>query len=366
MKLSNLYIFVCIALLSACSSSSNQTEKVNKENQIECAKRFQLIQKEGYKELNVISPQTGKIETSYALVPRAHPVNVASKYTKIEVPVKNMVALSSTFIGMLNEIDALDCLKGTTDLAYVWNKKVRKKIEKGSILAFGFETEVSPEVLLKKKVSLVVFSGFGSAFPNADKLEKLGITCMANYDWEEIHPLGKAEWIKVFGALSGKEDEANAYFDELKKTYATYKKEIKKGKNKPQIMFGDVFGDTWNAPAGQSYMAGVMKDAGVNYVFKNTKGTASVANTKEQMFKVQTDCPIWINAEAKTIKELLTKNSKYSYLIAVKKNQVYSYMNNSSYFWEMSTVHPEWLMEDFAVISGNLSVRKLHFYQRLN
>ncbi len=38
---------------------------------------------------------------------------------------------------------------------------------------------------------------------------------MANYDWREEHPLGKAEWIKVFGYLIDQPEKAEAYFQQV-------------------------------------------------------------------------------------------------------------------------------------------------------
>ena len=49
-------------------------------------------------------------------------------------------------------------------------------------------------------------------------------------------------------------------------------------------MCGGMAGDVWYAPAGKSFMAGIMKDAGMNYIYRNTDGTASISLSLEQVF----------------------------------------------------------------------------------
>lgn len=47
-----------------------------------------------------------------------------------------------------------------------------------------------------------------------EMLENFGIPVMVEYSSYESHPLGRVEWVKFFGALVGKEAEAEKVFDE--------------------------------------------------------------------------------------------------------------------------------------------------------
>jgi iron complex transport system substrate-binding protein len=281
---------------------------------------------------------------------------------KIEVPVKNMAVLSTTHIGMLDALKALDCVKGTTDVNFVANELVRQGVRSGRIVSFNDETSLTPERLLEKELSLVVYSGFGKAFPNEEKLKKLGILALADYDWREEHPLGKAEWIKVFGYLTGKEKAAIAYFDEVEKSYTSMRVLVK---NPKSVLVGSLIGDVWYAPAGQSYMARILKDAGADYIYRKEKGTGSCERTLEQVFKDQEKADIWINAGATSLSALKDQQAKYALFTPFRTGNVYCYTHNSNYFWEMSAVNPHWILSDFSVITGTKAAVPLHFYKRL-
>jgi iron complex transport system substrate-binding protein len=357
-------VALLLGIMVACTETPVY-EKVTGANQVVYAKHFRLFARNGYDELVILSPKSGKVETRYALVPRGTQPRVEKELVSIEVPVKNVAALSTTFIGMLNELNALDVVKASTDKQYVWNTKIKSGIEHGQILNVGYETILSPELLLRKKINTVLFSGFGQEFPNAKKLAQLHIVSMAIYDWEEPHALGKAEWIKVFGALTGKQDEARTYFHQITKEYLSLKSQLEQVKTKPISLVGSLTGDVWYAPAGQSYLAEILNDAGLDYVYKHKSGTASVSFTLEQISKDERKCAIWINAEASGLKDLKAKNAKFMYFQTYRTRQIYSYFHDSNYFWEMSAVHPEWLLSDFATIGGHLPMEKMHFYRKL-
>ena len=355
---------VCSVLTSlfliGCTVNEKETFQLNRKG---FARHFSIDSTGNYQTLTIFSPKSGEVEKKYALIKRGTTVDLPNDVQKIEVPVKNMAALSTTFIGMLKELNALDVVAITTDAQYVWNPQIKARISSGKVAAVSFDQQLAPEDLLKRKVSLVMFSGFGQDFPNTDKLSQLGVVTMPNYDWEEKHPLGKAEWIKVFGALVGKEQEAANYFDHLCANYEKAKA------NKPKaisqkVLAGCLTGDVWYAPAGESFLAGIMKDAGMDYIYAQEKGTASLSLTLERVSKDERKCAVWINAEAKSLSELNTINSKLTSFQVVQKGRVYSYMHQTSFFWEMNAIHPDWLMEDLIKI-GHDQPGHLHFYKRL-
>ncbi len=360
--INKLSIFLLLIICVSCGGNNNA---VHKAGSVKYAKNFKLEQKKDYVQLTILSPNTHAVESEFALVKRDSKVNLPSNLTRIDVPVKNIAAYSTTFVGMLSTLDETESIKATTSEKYIYNKKLRKLINQGKVLTADYDGAETPGALLKKDVSVVVYSGFGQPFPNADKLEQLDITCIANYDWEETHPLGKAEWIKLFGALYDKSEEADAYFDQISSDYFRLKKQIAKSTKHETVLVGGMVGDIWYASAGKSYLAGIMKDAGLNYVYANTEGTASNPYTLSQIMRDEQNCTRWINAEAKSKSELLRLNPKFSYFNTVKTGQVYSYFNNQNYFWEYCSLHPEWLLEDFAIIGGTLPKKKMHFYQQL-
>ncbi|MNK27365.1 Periplasmic binding protein [compost metagenome] len=359
--ISTLFIF----LLSCTSQKTGSEGNSNESAGFQYAKLVAIEQRLGYKELIIKNPKTLKVESKYVLFPRNSKMKRPQGAKIIEVPVQNMAALSTSFIGMLDVIGSTEVIKATTEKQYISNKHVLKGIHAGKVITAGYETGLTPEAVLKAEIPLIIFSGFGQPFPNEDKFAQLKVVCLANYDWEEEHPLGKAEWIKVFGALVGKEKEAAAYFDEVAASYLKIKEEAKAVKDKKKVICGGLVGDIWYAPAGGSFMAGIMKDGGLDYFYKNTKGTASFTPTFEQVFKDDQLCDVWINAEAPDLNKLIGLNSKFKYFHTVQKGKVYGYMHDANYYWEYSPVNPHWLLEDFLHIAKGETKSKLHFYRQL-
>ncbi|MES2557197.1 MAG: ABC transporter substrate-binding protein [Bacteroidota bacterium] len=357
-------LLLCFFLVK-CAQPSGNNEQIDKTVEVSYAKHFKIAQHEHYAVLSIMQPETGKVEREYALVKKTDKQFAPTGMDQIEVPVKRMAVLSTTHIGMLDAIDALDCVKGSTDKNFIANKKILKGIEAGEITGFSDESSIVPEQLLGNEISLVVYSGFGKGFPNEEKLKQLDVLALADYDWREEHPLGKAEWIKVFGFLTGKEKEAMAYFSTVEKTYNETKKKLQQVKQRPEILVGSLIGESWFAPAGESYMAQLLRDAGADYLYKDFKGTGSCERTLEQVFKDQQTTKLWINAGAVSLPDLLRQQQKYGLFTSVKEGKVYCYTHNSNYFWEMGAVNPHWVLSDLATICGQQKGNKLHFYKQL-
>lgn len=355
-----LFVFLLVGCLER-----QQTEQAKDQASLKYAELLSITQQGTLTLVEIRNPDTRKVEGKYALY-KDKAETIPTGYKAIQVPVKNIGAFSTTYIGMLDAIGATGCIKATTELNYVSNKAVRAAIAKGTVLTAGYENGISPESFLKHNISLIVYSGFGQAYPNEAKLNQLGITCMANYDWEEKHPLGKAEWILLFGALTDKWEQAQSYFDAVVKSYGELKAVCQGGEKHVKALVGGMNGNTWYAPAGESFMAGMLRDAGIDYCYAQTKGSASISLTLEQVFKDQIGNPVWINAEGGSLNALLKSNPKYAYFDAVQHGEVYSYFHDANYFWELSAVNPHWLLEDYMKINGYFPAKKFHFYRKLN
>lgn len=352
-----------IVQLGACQQQSVQS--IQGKKTILFARHFQLVDHGNFQELILFSPRTHAIEGKFALIPRGKKVQAPSDFKIIETPVKNCAVLSTTFIGMLKELNALSIISATTDHRYIANDWVKKRIQCGAIKSVTSEGDLRPEDLIKRKIALVIYSGFGQAFPNQDKLEKLNIVVLPNYDWEETNPLGKAEWIKLFGALTNKNEEAKEIFDDVCANYIRLKHAVQQHKSSTVALMGAMSNGIWYAPSGTSFLAGIAKDAGLTYVYAQTKGAASIAFRFERIYKDEVNCDVWINAESTTRDELIRLNPKVAYFHTVRSGNVFSYMHDSNFFWEMSAIHPDWLLSDFSQIAGYTNWSRLYFYRKI-
>ena len=357
-----VFFFIIIA---GCNENLKQNGP-HENNEIQFAKHVQIEKSDSLLLLHILDPEKNTIEKKYALT-RKLETTIPKGYSRIMIPIKSITALSSTQIGMLSVLNQEKVINGIADKNYVWNSKVLSGVKKGQIDEVGFEGMIALEKLIKIKPSIVMYSGFGKEFPHQKQLEQIGIQCVPNYDWKEMNPLGKAEWIKVLGALTDQLEESENYFTNLVVEYNSLKKLAQKSRISPTVFSGNITGDIWYTPAGESFTAQLFKDANLNYVYKTTKGTGSLALSFEKILSENTKTTYWINPEHPSLKEILEVNPKMNFFDAVKNKNVYCYSNNMNYYWEMSAIQPQHVLSDLIqLLHPEVKLqKKLYFYKNI-
>jgi iron complex transport system substrate-binding protein len=354
-------ILALIFLISSCTEEKKKPFQAEG-NIVRYAEHLRITEGRLSTKIEILSPVTGKVEKL---------INVSTNLVKTanfkKVPIQKMAVLSSTHVGMLSVLNAIDHIVGITNQHYVYNPELLENIEKGKVLELGEEGQIPVESLLKSKCEVIVYSGFGKEFPHESQLNQAGVTCIVNYDWRETHPLGKAEWILLFGYLTGTEKEAKAYFNKVEKEYLALKTQALTLKAKPSVLSGNLAGETWFAPSGESFNAMLFKDAHVNYRYANTKGNGSVALTLERVLADNLDTDFWINPGMPTKEKLFGFQPRLKFIGPVLKNPIYDYSRSGNRYWEMSAIEPQKVLSDYLCIfhPTEFTQKKLYFYQEV-
>lgn len=371
-----LFLFACALLMTACQSEpqpkqdklSQQELNSKKETtpatvSIEFAENFLVHSIKGGYRLELIDPNSHEVESTYELT-----YDHSKKGDNIiHLPMKNLAVLSQTSVGMLSKLDALDVITGISNIDYVHSPMIKERFKNKQISQFGDETNVPIEKIVKSSTKLIIYSGFGSEFDGEGKLRKLGIQSIPNYEWRETHPLGRAEWIKLLGILIDKPEKAQAIFNEIKTNYEDLKWKIRDLNDHPSVISGNFYSDQWTAPAGESYMAILFRDAGSNYVYESSKGTGSIFLPIEKVVADNRSTQFWLNPGVAS-KSILSEMNPKAQFIGAYQNGIYCYSHEMNKFWEMSAIEPDFLLADFIHIfhpefEPNSA---LHFYQKLN
>ena len=121
----------------------------------------------------------------------------------IDEKINKVVALASPYIGALSILNSENEVVGVNQLSDVYNAKLREKIESGEVKEYGEYSGINTELVLSENVDLIITSSYGESGRN-EVIEK-NIPVVKATEWMENHPLGRAEWIKFFGFLLGKE-----------------------------------------------------------------------------------------------------------------------------------------------------------------
>ena len=143
------------------------------------------------------------------------------KLPRIAIPVKDFYLASSSVPDLFLQMDALDSLRFTSTDAPSWRiPELRAAVEDEEILYIGKYSAPDYEALLTEGCGLAVENTMILHNPaTKEKLEALGIPVLIEYSSYEPHPLGRVEWIRLYGLLCGKQDEADAFFDRQVETF---------------------------------------------------------------------------------------------------------------------------------------------------
>lgn len=132
----------------------------------------------------------------------------------LQRPIKDIYLVASAVMDMFCELDGLDAVSFSGQKEEGWYiKPAREAMAAGDILYAGKYNKPDYELIVSKGCSLAIENGMIAHSPEtAEKLEEFGIPVLVEGSSYESHPLGRVEWVKFFGALLGKEDEAEQIF----------------------------------------------------------------------------------------------------------------------------------------------------------
>ena len=187
-------------------------------------------------------------------------------------------------------------------------------------------------------------------------LRKAGIPVLYNSDWTETSPLGKAEWIKFFGALFDKENEADSIFMNIEKEYLSAKKIASEAKEKPTVISGAMYKDVWYMPQGNSWGAQFIADANGDYLWKDSEGTGSLSLNLESVLEKGHNAEIWIGpGQFTSLGEMKNASQAYSQFKAYKNGKVYSYSmkkgeSGGIVYYELAPNRPDLVLKDLIKI----------------
>ena len=146
------------------------------------------------------------------------PGDLPPEIVVLKQPVKNIYLAATAAMCLFDALDSLDAIRlsGTREDGW-YIESAGKAMREGRIIYAGKYSEPDYEVLLENHCELAIESQMiGHASAVKDKLEELGIPVLVDMSSSEPHPLGRTEWIRFYGALLGKEKEADALFNEYR------------------------------------------------------------------------------------------------------------------------------------------------------
>ena len=353
-----LLLFFISSLSIQCKKETNSAASIAVINEVKYAKGFSIKNYDGYSVVRVSNPWP-KANKTYTYILKEKNANVPdslSKNTVISIPVKRIVVTSTTHIPSLEMLDEEKSLVGFPHLDYISSDKVRSLIDTKKVKELGSNHDLNTEVLIDLQPDVIIGYGIDNSNPTLDNIQKSGLKVMLNGDWNEETPLGKAEWIKFFGALYGKQKEANELFTKIENDYLKTIEIAKRATTKPSILIGDMFEDKWYLPKGTSWGCLLLKEAHSNYLWEDTNGTGSLSLSFETVFERAKDADFWITSgQFSTLTEMTNSNPHYNQFKAFQNKNVYSFSNKKGktggvLYYELAPNRPDIVLKDIVKI----------------
>ena len=350
-----LFLLLLLLCVGCKTKDRTQSDKSGATVAMRYAEQIQIDSCDGYWSVRVRNPwDTAKILHTYILVEQGRelPDNLPSG-TLVRTPLRKSLIYSSVHCSLLVELDALDCIGGVCDLQYIYHPAVRTRCAEGRIVDAG--NAMSPD--LEKVIDLHPDAVLLSPFENSGgygRIEKLGIPIIECADYMETSPLGRAEWMRFFGLLFGRKQQADSLFAEVEKRYASLKSLVDTVSVRPTVLSELRNGSAWYTPGGHSTIGRLYADAGAAYVWADDTRSGSVPLSFETVFDRGRNADFWLfkynETVDKTLSSLSAEYAPYAGFRAFQTGRVFACNTGKVPFYEETPFRPDWLLKDLILV----------------
>lgn len=309
---------------------------------------------------------TTKLLARYVLVPREREeLSGLPEGTVLRTPLQSSLVYSGVHGGAICELGAVDAVTAVADGGYFSVVPIVEGLKRGSITDVG--NSMSPSV--EKIVALMPEAILASPYQNAGygAIETLGIPVIECADYMESTPLGRAEWIKLLGALYGAADCADSIFQSVSGKYEDLKRSVADVEYRPTVITEQLTDGVWYVPGGRSYMARMLEDAGAVYPWSSDSSTGSLQLDFAAVLDRASDADYWLirSYGPLSLSTLMSNNPLNAKFKAALNGGVYVCDTSESSLFDEFPFHPEKLLSDYInIFHPEVSSRHLNYYRK--
>ncbi|MBS5197977.1 MAG: ABC transporter substrate-binding protein [Clostridiales bacterium] len=324
-----MLLFACTFSVQAKEASSVSGLEYERSMELSYAEEFSVdYYKGGYALITIADSD------KFLVVPKGKeaPENMEENIAVLKQPLNNIYLVATSAMDFFVSLDGLESIRlsGTNENGW-YIEEAKKALKDGSILFAGKYNAPDYELILGENCSLAVESTMIYHTPEVkEKLEQFKIPVLVERSSYESHPLGRTEWIKLYGVLLGKEEEAERLFKEQEERMETVLSEKNTGKT--VAFFYITTNGLANVRKSNDYVSKMIELAGGRYIFENLgedDNALSTVNMQMEEFYAKAkdaDYIIYnsaIDGELQTIDQLLEKSSLLKDFKAVKNGNVW-------------------------------------------
>lgn len=250
----------------------------------------------------------------------------------IRRPVSKVYIAASSAMEAFLQLDALSALRMSGTRREDWSfPEVQRAMDEGALLYAGKYSAPDYERLLTEGCGLALESTMIYHTPAVrEQLTRLGIPVLVERSSYEDNPLGRMEWVRLYGYLTGREAEAERIVSE---SVAALQPILREKNTERSVAFFYVSANgSVNVRRPGDYMAELIELSGGRYIFRDRKfqksGNSGISMQMEDFYAGAKDADILIysgtiGGELESIRELIEKNSLFQDFKAVKEGAVW-------------------------------------------
>lgn len=338
---------LCLAMslgLAACgaggSDSGENSTDISDEltytdsTELEYAQKFTIDNYEGGYALITIT-DGGR----FLVVPEGKeaPADLAKNITVLQQPIQNIYLVASAVMDMFVSLDALDTIRFSGTKTEGWYiDEAKAAMENGDILYAGKYSAPDYEQILAQNCDLAIENTMISHTPEVqEQLEKFGIPVLVDHSSYEPNPLGRTEWVKLYGLLTGHEEEAETAFAKEADAFEAISGEAATGKT--VAFFYITSNGEANVRKSADYLPKMIELAGGTYIFRDLgdedDATSTMSMQMEEFYAGAKDADYiiynsTIEGQLSSVDELLAKSPLLQKFKAVQEGHVYCTTKN--------------------------------------
>lgn len=310
-------------------------------------------------------------DAKYLVVPEGGsvPENLDDSIQIIQLPLNHIYLGATAVMSLFDAIDALDHVSMTALKESGWTvENAAKRMREGKLVYAGKYNTPDYELILAQGCELAIESTMIYHTPDVkEMLEELGVPVLVDRSSYESNPLGRTEWIKLYGVLTGKEEAANAFFEKQKESVAELENYSSTGK--VAAFFYLTTDGKVVVRSSTDYVPSMIKMAGGVYAFDGVvdeDGKTSVSMTMESFYEKARDADYIIynasiDSSVKTIEDLIKKDEVLKEFKAVKNGACYT---TGSSMYQRTDVIANMILDFHKVFTGQ-DTDQLEFLEKM-
>ena len=392
----------------------------------------------------ILIPKGEEGDKTVAMLAKRRSMGARCTTDTVRTPVERSAVFIAPHCQLMYELGCQQAIRGVCDLNYINIPDVRKRAAsagkassenvssenassenassenassenasaQNSIVDCGSSMAPDIERIIALKPEAILVSPFENS-GGYGKLDKLHIPIIEAADYMESSPLGRAEWMKFYGMLFGKDKNisttaagkaseaavgkaseaaagkaseataveaseatlpascelrADSLFAQIEKEYLNLKVEAGKLPKGLSILTERKTGNVWYVPGGQSTIGILLKDANARYIFSDDKHSGSLPMSPEQILAKGSQVDVWafkyFGGAPLSQVQLLQEYDGYKALAAFSRGNIYQVDTSTVPYFELTSFHPELLLREFIILAHGERFGKLRFYKK--